>query len=129
MRQVLQHFVTIGPLAGIFLLVFWSGGHYESTYDANTAQLLASFREHSAQLTQALQDRDRTIADLKGKIRVASIKVEKTEQSLAAIKQAMPTGEQIVAEITRATLTDKGLQHETRRILGDLGITHIVLHP
>lgn len=128
-REILKYVVRIGPLAGIFLLVFLGGGHYESTYDSNTVKLLESFREHSTQLAKTLEARDRTIADLKGKMRVASLKVEKTEQSLMALRQSMPTGEQIVENVTRATITDKGLRHETHRILGDLGITHIVLHP
>lgn len=119
----------IMALAGIMLLSFMAGGQYESMYDANTMRLLQSYRDAHSELTERLAQRESTIAALKGKIRVASLKVEKTEQSLAALRQSMPTGERIMADIALATATDKGLERETRRILGDMGITHITLHP
>lgn len=116
-------------LAGIMLLSFMAGGQYESMYDANTMRLLQSYRDAHSELTEKLDQREKAIAILKGKIRVASIIVEKTNQSLVALKQSMPTGEQIMAEVERASSTDKGLERETRRILGDLGITRIIVRP
>jgi len=116
-------------LAGIMLLSFMAGGQYESMYDANTMRLLQSYKDAHSELVEKLDQREKAIAMLKGKIRVASIMVEKTNQSLVALRQSMPTGEHIMAEVVRATSTDKGLERETRRILGDMGITHIILHP
>lgn len=122
---MLKRAVLVGPM--VLLLVLAFAQSHEPHYDENTMQLLRAYRDEASRLAEALEAREKVIAELKGQIRVARLKVRKTEEALAALQEAMPTSEQVFAEVRAATATHAGLRRETKRILGDMGITHIVI--
>lgn len=112
-------------LAGIIGMIYWGNGNDLNTIDPPIVQVIEEHKAELEDLRREIAEKNKTIASLKVQLKTAKYAMRQYEARLAEVRQTMPTTATVQKAIFQATRTDEGLQRETTRVLGDLGITKI----
>lgn len=112
-------------LAGILGVIYWGNGNDLNTIEPPIVQVIEDHKEEIAALQRTITEKDKMIASLKTQLKTAHYAMKQYETRLAEVRQTMPTVASVQKAVLQATRTDEGLKKETKRVLGDLGITKI----
>lgn len=112
-------------IASILGVIYWGNGNDLNTVDPPIVQVIEEHKDEIQALQRAIAEKDRTIASLKVQLKTAKYAMKQYETRLAEVRQTMPTVASVQQAVLQATRTDEGLKQETKRVLGDLGITKI----
>lgn len=119
--------IIVAIAIAIVSLVYWGNGNHLNTVGVPIVQMIESERMEVRQLRDELASKNREVASLKTQIKTRNYVIRQYEMQIAELKRRTPTLASIRQELATSTANDEGLRHETKRILGDMGITHIVL--
>lgn len=116
-------------LAVILGVIYWGNGNELNTIDPPIVQVIEEHKDEIAALKRTIAERDKTVAALKTQLKTAKYVVSQYERQLADVRHAMPTTASIQKAVMEAARTEEGMRRETKRVLGDLGITNIQVMP
>lgn len=106
-------------------MIYWGNGNDLNTIEPPIIQVIEEHKAELEDLRREIAEKNKTIASLKVQLKTAKYAMRQYELRLAEARQTMPTKATVQKAVMQATRTDEGLQQETRRVLGDLGITKI----
>ncbi|MBK9141185.1 MAG: hypothetical protein IPM23_01715 [Candidatus Melainabacteria bacterium] len=119
---------TISALMSSYLVIEKVSPRFVSQESSQAAQAEAMRDDWRRLYEEAVKERaalKNTVARLNAQIDDLTRAIKQNEKQLSAIQAQAPTYNAIKETIDHASKTDKGLQEETVRILGELGVSRI----